>query len=107
MLIEAVTYRVGPHTTSDDPSRYRDPAETEEWKRRDPLERVRVFLSEREAWTPEWQRQIEQEAAEEIERAVTLAEGLAAPTSGDMFEGMFESMPAHLVRQQDEAVGVL
>jgi pyruvate dehydrogenase E1 component alpha subunit len=106
-LIEAVTYRVGPHTISDDPSRYRDPAETEEWKRRDPLERVRVFLSEREAWTSEWQSQIEEEASGEIERAVMLAEGLAAPTTGDMFQGMFESMPAHLVSQQDQAVGVL
>jgi hypothetical protein len=36
-----------------------------------------------------------------------LAEGLAAPTTGDMFQGMFESMPAHLVSQQEQAVGVL
>ena len=45
-LIEAVTYRRGPHTTSDDPNRYRDPAEVEEWARRDPIERVRIYLSE-------------------------------------------------------------
>ena len=43
-LIEAVTYRMGPHTTSDDPTRYRDGAETEQWKARDPLDRVRLLL---------------------------------------------------------------
>jgi len=102
-LIEAVTYRVGPHTTADDPGRYRDPAEADEWRRRDPLERVRIFLSEREAWTREWQDQIEEEAGNEIDRAVGLAEGLPLPTSSEMFEGMFESMPSHLVNQHDRA----
>ncbi len=43
-LVEAVTYRVGPHTTSDDPTRYRDPEEVEHWKQRDPLLRVRRLL---------------------------------------------------------------
>lgn len=102
-LIEAVTYRVGPHTTADDPGRYRDPVEADQWRRRDPLERVRIFLSEREEWTREWQDQIEEEAANEIDRAVGLAEGLPLPTSSEMFEGMFESMPSHLVNQHDRA----
>jgi pyruvate dehydrogenase E1 component alpha subunit len=44
-LIEAVTFRMGPHTTSDDPSRYRTPAEEEGWKAKDPLARVRALLS--------------------------------------------------------------
>ena len=39
-FIEAVTYRMGPHTTADDPTRYRDPAELEEWRAMDPIERV-------------------------------------------------------------------
>lgn len=43
-FIEAVTYRMGPHTTSDDPTRYRDPAELESWKTRDPIARVEAFL---------------------------------------------------------------
>jgi pyruvate dehydrogenase E1 component alpha subunit len=44
-LIEAFTYRMGPHTTSDDPTRYRSAAEVAEWQRRDPIDRVRVLLS--------------------------------------------------------------
>jgi 2-oxoisovalerate dehydrogenase E1 component alpha subunit len=43
-LIEAVTYRMGPHTTSDDPTRYRDQAELELWRQRDPLDRIRLVL---------------------------------------------------------------
>ena len=43
-LIEALTYRMGPHTTSDDPTRYRDDAEVESWRARDPIDRVRKLL---------------------------------------------------------------
>ena len=43
-LIEAVTYRIGPHTTSDDPTRYRDKEEVERWKGRDPIARVEALL---------------------------------------------------------------
>jgi pyruvate dehydrogenase E1 component alpha subunit len=43
--IEAVTYRMGPHTTADDPTRYRDPNELEDWKERDPIKRFEAYLS--------------------------------------------------------------
>ncbi len=43
-FIEAVTYRMGPHTTSDDPTRYRDKEEVEQWRRRDPIARVEALL---------------------------------------------------------------
>jgi len=44
VLVEAITYRMGPHTTSDDPTRYRDAAEVESWRLRDPIDRVRRYL---------------------------------------------------------------
>ncbi|MHA7269974.1 pyruvate dehydrogenase (acetyl-transferring) E1 component subunit alpha [Arthrobacter sp. HLT1-20] len=44
-FIEAVTYRMGPHTTADDPTRYREAAELEEWRAKDPIARVRTFLT--------------------------------------------------------------
>nr|WP_218875116.1 MULTISPECIES: pyruvate dehydrogenase (acetyl-transferring) E1 component subunit alpha [Leifsonia] len=43
-FIEAVTYRMGPHTTADDPTRYRDPSELDEWRGRDPISRVEAYL---------------------------------------------------------------
>jgi 2-oxoisovalerate dehydrogenase E1 component alpha subunit len=48
MLVEAQTFRIGPHTSTDDPSRYRDDAETEIWRQRDPLRRLRAFLRDRD-----------------------------------------------------------
>ena len=101
-LIEAVTYRIGPHTTADDPNRYRDGSMTEDWRRRDPLERVRLFLSERELWTEEWQQEIEREAGAEIDRAVELAEEMKPLAAGDIFAAMYEELPAHLRAQQIE-----
>jgi pyruvate dehydrogenase E1 component alpha subunit len=44
VFVEALTYRMGPHTTSDDPTRYRDDSELEEWRARDPIDRVRRYL---------------------------------------------------------------
>lgn len=101
-LIEAVTYRVGPHTTADDPNRYRDADANEEWLRRDPLERVRIFLSERDRWTPEWQTEVESRTSDEVERAISLAESLYDPDPTHLFGGAFESLTPVLERQKDE-----
>jgi pyruvate dehydrogenase E1 component alpha subunit len=72
-LIEAVTYRVGPHTVMDDPSRYRSSEEVEAWKAKDPLERVRVYLSERDRWDLRWQERLDDQAGAEIDRATKVA----------------------------------
>lgn len=104
-LVEAVTYRIGPHTTSDDPSRYRGEGEGAEWRRRDPLERIRIFLLKREAWDPEWQAAIESEAVTEIDRAVELAEGMNPLGPGEILDSMFETLPHHLAAQRAELVG--
>ena len=101
-LIEAVTYRRGPHTTSDDPTRYRHADEADEWARKDPLERVRLYLSERDAWDEEWQRTIEGEAGLEIDRAVELAESMPPLGPGEILDAMFESLPPHLEDQRTE-----
>ncbi|HJR93466.1 MAG TPA: pyruvate dehydrogenase (acetyl-transferring) E1 component subunit alpha [Acidimicrobiia bacterium] len=101
-LIEAVTYRRGPHTTADDPTRYRSENEDAGWADRDPLERVRIYLSERDAWTEEWQETIEAEAATEIDRAIDLAETMPPLAPGKILDAMFESPPAHLKAQRAE-----
>lgn len=102
-LIEAVTYRIGPHTTADDPGRYRNSDEGLEWARRDPLERVRLYMSERDAWSDVWQAQIEAEAATEIDRAISLAEESPVFSAGDIFDAMFEHPTPNLIRQRAEA----
>ncbi len=103
-LIEAVTYRLGPHTTADDPARYRDSAEESRWRARDPLERVRRYLEAAGAWDEAWQKQIEAEEAAEMERAVQAAESLPPLDAGDIFGAMFGEPTPQLVEQRAEAM---
>ncbi len=102
-LIEAVTYRIGPHTTADDPGRYRDEVEVGEWEKKDPLERVRLLLEKAGGWTQAWQEELEAEAAEIIEEAVRWAEAVPAPTPAEMMARMFEEMPPSL---RDQLTGI-
>jgi pyruvate dehydrogenase E1 component alpha subunit len=102
-LVEAVTYRIGPHTTADDPGRYRDETEVEEWARKDPLERVRLLLEKAGGWSEQWQAQLETEASETIEEAVRWAESVPAPTRSEMVGRMFHETPPSLREQLAEA----
>ena len=68
-FIEAVTYRMGPHTTADDPTRYREPAELEAWRRMDPIDRVEAHLVSRGVLTDE-RRAATQAHADEVAKAL-------------------------------------
>lgn len=101
-FIEAVTYRMGPHTTTDDPTRYRDAAEVEQWKAKDPLVRVERFLESEDFDVAVMQ-------AEAKQRADALAKELRAgvvAVKPDPAENMFDhvySMPSpRLERQKAE-----
>lgn len=102
-LVEAVTYRLGPHTTADDPGRYRDDAEVELWESRDPLERVRRLLERSGAWDANWQHSLEAEASNQIEAAVAWAEAIPEPTADEMFNRMFAELTPALAEQAREA----
>jgi pyruvate dehydrogenase E1 component alpha subunit len=106
-LIEAVTYRLGPHTTSDDPKRYRDPEEETEWRARDPVERVRTWLRERGGWDEGWQGEIEADEAAAIEDAVESAEALPPQDPRGPFEAMFQEVTPQLRDQRDELLEAL
>ena len=89
-LIEAVTYRMGPHTTSDDPTRYRDRAELDDWHDRDPIERVRRLL-ERSGWLSDDQAAAVSAAADDV--AARLREGCLT-TPDPLPESMFDHVYA-------------
>lgn len=103
-LIEAVTYRLGPHTTADDPSRYRDEDDAVEWREKDPLERVRLLLERAGGWTPEWQAELETRASDVIEEAVATAEALPQPTAEEMLLRMYEQ-PTSAIESQLGEIG--
>ena len=102
-FIEGLTFRVGPHTTADDPGRYRSEDTVARWRQRDPLERVRLYLVEHDAWDEAWQREIEEAEAQAIEDVVAEAEALPAFTAGEIFDGMYAEPTAQLREQRAEA----
>ncbi len=106
-LIEAITYRLGPHTTNDDPGRYRDPSEEQAWSARDPIERLRKYLAGEDAWDPEWQSEIEAAESETIEAAVAAAEATEPQDPETMFGSMFAEPTPQLRAQLRELREVL
>ncbi len=102
-LIEAVTYRLGPHTTADDPKRYRPDDEPDPWRERDPLVRARRYLEAADAWDEESERAATDRATETMDRAIELAEATPDTAPDHVFEGMFAEMPPHLRQQLGEA----
>lgn len=69
-LIEAVTYRLMMHTTADDPTKYRTEEEVEQWKKRDPIPRFRIYLETKGIWNAERQTALETEIKTEIDAAI-------------------------------------
>ncbi len=100
-LIEALTYRIGPHTTNDDPGRYRQRREEDEWRLKDPIERVRRYLEAMGVWDPAWQAEIENVESEVIESAVGQAEAVESQDLEMMFGGMFETPTQNLIAQRE------
>ena len=101
-LIEAQTYRYGPHTTADDPTRYRKSEEVEEWKVRDPILRLRRFLLNKGIWTEAKDEALWEEARARIGKVVDAYEALPQRPVDDIFKYVFAEMPWHLREQLDE-----
>jgi pyruvate dehydrogenase E1 component alpha subunit len=100
-LIECVTYRLGDHTTADDASRYRSRAEVEQWRKKDPIERLRRYLERDGAWTKSYDQTVRSEAKAKVESAVHEAESCPPPDPLDMFRFAFQYLPVHLKEQMD------
>jgi pyruvate dehydrogenase E1 component alpha subunit len=100
-LIEAVTYRLGVHTTADDPKKYREDREVEEWKPRDPLTRFFTYLQAKHVLDADGRQAMEERIDAEIRGAVERAEQYK-PDPLDMFRHTYAEMPPHLVEQMQE-----
>ncbi len=99
-LIEAVTYRIGAHSTSDDPSRYRDETEVETWRRKDPIARFRRYLEHKGLLDPEREQTIITRIQQEVMRVIAHAEQQPMPPLSSMFEDVYAQSPWHLIEQQ-------
>jgi len=101
-LIEAFTYRMGNHTTSDDASRYRQEAELAEWSRRDPIERFRLYLKGKGLWDDAFESRVQKEAEDLISRSVEEAENVPPPRPEDLFVHTYKDMTPELNDQLAE-----
>ncbi|MDP2361539.1 MAG: pyruvate dehydrogenase (acetyl-transferring) E1 component subunit alpha [bacterium] len=100
VLIEALTYRMGPHTTADDPSLYRSREEELQWEARDPLVRVRRLLESRGQWDDAREEACRQEAVAETDAAMREVDELHETPVDEVFAFQYADRPAELVRQQ-------
>jgi pyruvate dehydrogenase E1 component alpha subunit len=97
-LVECVTYRLGVHTTADDPSRYRSTEEVEAWARKDPLTRFSAYLEKKNLLAPD----LEQQVDEEIARAVRAFEATPPADPLAIFDHAYAAMPPHLRAERAE-----
>lgn len=99
-LIEAVTYRQGAHSSSDDPRMYRPEDELERYTRMDPIVRFRGYLEGKKLWDASKEEQLQMQVKEEIIRAVAEAEKFGPPPVESMFEEVYSEIPPHLQEQK-------
>jgi pyruvate dehydrogenase E1 component alpha subunit len=102
-LIECLTYRLSFHTTSDDPTKYRTEAEVEDWKKRDPIKRVRLYLESKQLWNASKQQTMEDEQLKTINGAVSKADTFK-PDPKSMFETLYSSIPDTLKDEETDAL---
>ncbi len=102
VLVETLTYRQGAHTTSDDPSRYRDvEGDLPEWRTRDPIERYEAYLREQGALDDDGVETAQEKADDAIERAVETAEAVDPADRDDVFEYVYADLTPELRDQRE------
>jgi pyruvate dehydrogenase E1 component alpha subunit len=99
-LIETLTYRIGAHTTADDPTRYRDSAEVEAWRAKDPILRFKRFLLSRDLLNEEQDQRMIEEVEEEVNEAVRIAEAMPAMAPDSIFDYTMANLPPRLQEQR-------
>ncbi|MFO1463759.1 MAG: pyruvate dehydrogenase (acetyl-transferring) E1 component subunit alpha [bacterium] len=104
-LLECLTYRLGVHTTSDDPSRYREEAEVEAWRGKDPIDRLEKYLLAKGLIGAEDRERITAEHGERLKAAANEAEEICRNLSPDeMFTYMYARLPEFLKPQREEVL---
>ena len=104
-LIEAITYRLGHHTTATGDEPYRSEAEIERWKHRDPLERLRMFLEQKGIWSQSYESDVDQQVKQRMDEAVRNFESFPKPRPEDMFRYTYSQEPPKLKSQEETLLG--
>ncbi len=102
VLIEAVTYRKGAHTTSDDPTKYRTKEEEQLWEVKDPMKRLKAWLTDKKIFDGQDEEKLITEYKVEIDRQFEEVEKDMHYPFDDIFKYMYEELPADLLMQKRE-----
>ncbi|MBA3238723.1 MAG: thiamine pyrophosphate-dependent dehydrogenase E1 component subunit alpha [Parachlamydiaceae bacterium] len=97
-LIEAMTYRMGAHSTSDDPSLYRSDEEVKGWQVKDPLLRLKLYLEKQGLWDSDKEKQMWKEISLEVDEAIAEAKATPPPSFHSMIDEVYFAVPASLER---------
>jgi len=98
-LIEAVTYRIGDHTTADDATRYRSEEEVASWQARDPIARLRRYLDARGLWDDARETELAEQVHAWVDEQVRALEAMPPQSPEDLFTHMYGETPPHLREQ--------
>jgi len=101
-LIEAITFRQGPHTTADEPKRYISKKERDYWDARDPINRFRTYLKNKKIWTKTWENRLLTDHEKTINEAVKKAESQEQTQFEKLFENIYEKPLPHQEKQREQ-----
>lgn len=104
-LIECLTYRIGPHSTSDDPRRYVPQDDLEKWKRKDPIEYLKQYLTEKGILTEERDKKTREEITKKVNEAAEKAQKTKQPAIHTLIEDVYENIPDRLQKEFQELEG--
>jgi len=99
VLIETMSYRLGAHSTSDDPSGYRSAEEEEEWRQKDPISRMKNWLIKQDWWDESRDEELQKNFRKEILQELKLAEKRPKPPLADIIDDVYKTPPGHLLEQ--------
>lgn len=103
VLIEAMTYRRGHHSTSDDSTRYREASEIKYWQDNfDPMARWRAYMESKGWWSEEQEKILRETERSAVVQAMEIAEKKPTPPIDQMFEDVYEIKPKHIMKQEQE-----
>jgi pyruvate dehydrogenase E1 component alpha subunit len=99
VVLETLTFRFGPHTMSDDPTRYRSPDIVEAWQPKDPLIRMRTYLEGKGLWSAAQEELYAEEVKEEIKHALIKSNSVEPQKVSTFLRNMFEVAPQNIAEQ--------
>ncbi|MEZ6037793.1 MAG: thiamine pyrophosphate-dependent enzyme, partial [Planctomycetota bacterium] len=105
-FIEAVTYRRLGHSSSDDPTRYRDEAEVKAWEKRDPVDRFRAYLQQQKLWDDAKEAAFKEDIAQRVNAAIAEAESFGPPEDESLVTDVYAHVTPQLKEQLTEVLAL-